>query len=76
MRPQDPVTRVPPPPPRRSQVTCGCQLLPALQLPALRPPATHPLLPSLPADKARLRVAPWDGYLKYYNLGEKVSIER
>ncbi|PSC73996.1 glycerol-3-phosphate acyltransferase 3-like [Micractinium conductrix] len=23
------------------------------------------------ADKARLRVAPWDGYLKYYNLGEK-----
>lgn len=24
------------------------------------------------ADKARLRVAPWDGYLKYYNLGDKV----
>lgn len=23
------------------------------------------------ADKARLRIAPWDGYLKYYNLGEK-----
>ncbi|KAI7837992.1 hypothetical protein COHA_008174 [Chlorella ohadii] len=23
------------------------------------------------ADKARLRVAPWDGYLKYYNLGDK-----
>ena len=25
------------------------------------------------ADKARLKVAPWDGYLKYYNLGEKVG---
>ena len=24
------------------------------------------------AEKARLKVAPWDGYLKYYNLGEKV----
>lgn len=24
------------------------------------------------ADRARLKVAPWDGYLKYYNLGEKV----
>lgn len=23
------------------------------------------------ADKARLKIAPWDGYLKYYNLGEK-----
>jgi glycerol-3-phosphate O-acyltransferase 3/4 len=23
------------------------------------------------ADKARLKVAPWDGYLKYYNLGER-----
>lgn len=26
-----------------------------------------------PAAKARLRIAPWDGYLKYYNLGEKVG---
>lgn len=25
------------------------------------------------AGKARLKVAPWDGYLKYYNLGEKVG---
>lgn len=24
------------------------------------------------ARKANLRVAPWDGYLKYYNLGKKV----
>ena len=24
------------------------------------------------ADKGRLKIAPWDGYLKYYNLGEKV----
>ena len=24
------------------------------------------------AERARLKVAPWDGYLKYYNLGEKV----
>ena len=23
------------------------------------------------ADAAKLRVVPWDGYLKYYNLGEK-----
>ncbi|GMH32616.1 hypothetical protein BSKO_00450 [Bryopsis sp. KO-2023] len=23
------------------------------------------------ADQARLRIVPWDGYLKYYNLGEK-----
>ncbi|GAB4822962.1 hypothetical protein N2152v2_010008 [Parachlorella kessleri] len=23
------------------------------------------------AERARLKVAPWDGYLKYYNLGEK-----
>ena len=23
------------------------------------------------AEKARLRIAPWDGYLKYYNLAEK-----
>ncbi|KDD75566.1 hypothetical protein H632_c615p1 [Helicosporidium sp. ATCC 50920] len=23
------------------------------------------------ADRARLKVAPWDGYLKYYNLGQK-----
>jgi glycerol-3-phosphate O-acyltransferase 3/4 len=23
------------------------------------------------ADRARLKIAPWDGYLKYYNLGEK-----
>lgn len=23
------------------------------------------------ADKARLKVEPWDGYLKYYNLGER-----
>ncbi len=26
------------------------------------------------ADRARLKVAPWDGYLKYYNLGEKVML--
>jgi len=25
------------------------------------------------ATKANLKVAPWDGYLKYYNLGKKVS---
>ncbi len=25
------------------------------------------------ADRARLKVAPWDGYLKYYNLGDKVG---
>lgn len=24
------------------------------------------------ADQANLRIVPWDGYLKYYNLGEKV----
>lgn len=24
------------------------------------------------ANQARLRPVPWDGYLKYYNLGEKV----
>lgn len=29
---------------------------------------------AFPADKARLRVAPWDGYLKYYNLGDKVRL--
>eukprot|EP00195_Chlamydomonas_chlamydogama_P013694 CAMPEP_0202894212 /NCGR_PEP_ID=MMETSP1392-20130828/3661_1 /ASSEMBLY_ACC=CAM_ASM_000868 /TAXON_ID=225041 /ORGANISM="Chlamydomonas chlamydogama, Strain SAG 11-48b" /LENGTH=448 /DNA_ID=CAMNT_0049578833 /DNA_START=220 /DNA_END=1566 /DNA_ORIENTATION=- len=23
------------------------------------------------ADKAKLRIVPWDGYLKYYNLGQK-----
>ena len=23
------------------------------------------------ADKAGLKIAPWDGYLKYYNLAEK-----
>lgn len=26
---------------------------------------------ALIAQKARLKVAPWDGYLKYYNLAEK-----
>ena len=25
------------------------------------------------AAKGGLKVAPWDGYLKYYNLGEKVG---
>jgi len=25
------------------------------------------------AQRAKLHVAPWDGYLKYYNLGDKVS---
>lgn len=25
------------------------------------------------AQRANLRIAPWDGYLKYYNLGVKVS---
>lgn len=25
------------------------------------------------AKKAQLTVVPWDGYLKYYNLGEKVG---
>lgn len=24
------------------------------------------------ANRAKLHVAPWDGYLKYYNLGDKV----
>jgi glycerol-3-phosphate O-acyltransferase 3/4 len=24
------------------------------------------------ADKVKLRIVPWDGYLKYYNLAEKV----
>lgn len=28
------------------------------------------------ARKANLKVAPWDGYLKYYNLGKKVSFPR
>ena len=27
------------------------------------------------AAKANLKVAPWDGYLKYYNLGKKASSE-
>lgn len=27
------------------------------------------------AAKAKLKVAPWDGYLKYYNLGKKASSE-
>ena len=26
------------------------------------------------ARKAKLKVAPWDGYLKYYNLGKKASM--
>jgi hypothetical protein len=26
------------------------------------------------ATKANLKVAPWDGYLKYYNLGKKVIV--
>lgn len=25
------------------------------------------------AERARLTIAPWDGYLKYYQLGDKVS---
>lgn len=24
------------------------------------------------ASRAKLHIAPWDGYLKYYNLGDKV----
>lgn len=24
------------------------------------------------ANRAKLHIAPWDGYLKYYNLGDKV----
>ena len=28
------------------------------------------------ANRAKLHIAPWDGYLKYYNLGDKVSYER
>jgi hypothetical protein len=27
----------------------------------------------LATEKGRLKVAPWDGYLKYYNLAEKVG---
>lgn len=27
------------------------------------------------AHRAKLKVVPWDGYLKYYNLGEKVGFE-
>lgn len=26
------------------------------------------------AKKANLKIAPWDGYLKYYNLGKKVHL--
>ena len=26
------------------------------------------------ATRANLKIAPWDGYLKYYNLGKKVSV--
>lgn len=26
------------------------------------------------AKKANLKIAPWDGYLKYYNLGKKVKL--
>ena len=26
------------------------------------------------AKKAKLTIAPWDGYLKYYNLGKKVVV--
>lgn len=25
------------------------------------------------AGRAKLHIAPWDGYLKYYNLGDKVG---
>ena len=28
------------------------------------------------AQRANLRIAPWDGYLKYYNLGVKVSFHQ
>ena len=28
------------------------------------------------ADRAKLHIAPWDGYLKYYNLGDKVWLHR
>ena len=28
------------------------------------------------AQRANLRIAPWDGYLKYYNLGVKVSFHK
>lgn len=53
-------------PQRRSR----CRLCP---LKTTRPP-THPS--TLPPTRtlslqAKLRVVPWDGYLKYYNLGEK-----
>lgn len=27
------------------------------------------------AGRAKLHIAPWDGYLKYYNLGDKVGPE-
>jgi glycerol-3-phosphate O-acyltransferase 3/4 len=37
-------------------------LLLLLAGPLHQPPANH---------QAKLRVVPWDGYLKYYNLGEK-----
>lgn len=26
------------------------------------------------AERAKLQIAPWDGYLKYYTLGVKVSL--
>lgn len=28
---------------------------------------------SMIAKKAHLKIAPWDGYLKYYNLADKVG---
>ena len=27
------------------------------------------------ANRAKLHIAPWDGYLKYYNLGDKVWLQ-
>jgi hypothetical protein len=58
--------------------TCCCvpswpisHRLPACSLAGAVLPAHPAVWP--PAEKGRLKVAPWDGYLKYYNLGEKVS---
>ena len=31
---------------------------------------------SMIAGRAKLHIAPWDGYLKYYNLGDKVGMMR
>ena len=58
-----------------------CTSLPTLPCQPACPPARPtsalvrpcPALPCQIADKGRLKIAPWDGYLKYYNLGEKVS---